>query len=51
MKLNEQLTIRYEAPVLQMIRKLAKRQGVTPVQWVREACSVRIVNQLENLEE
>ena len=50
MKLNEQLTIRYEAPVLQMIRKLAKHQGITPVQWIREACSVRIVDQLGTLE-
>ena len=51
MKLSEQLTIRYETPVLKLIRKLAKQQGQTPVEWIREACSVRIVDQLGNLEE
>ena len=51
MKLSEQLTIRYEAPVLKMIRNLAKNQGQSPVEWIREACSVRIVDQLGTFEE
>ncbi len=50
MKLSEQITIRYEEPVMKLIKKLAKTQGQTPVEWIREACSVRIVDQLGTLE-